>query len=221
MRVYRTGRRGSGFGQWFEEYSKARRVFRDRIVEKGPFRFKPKLARYWSKEVSLGTVMRNCDRLVPGMGDENAFWCKVGSGSIFVLDIGTEHISITPPPDGVSSSIARAHNLTFSKVAQLDQTDPDNLRVVTMGYTVCKLISGTNTPSQHCPGPPSPDGGNAFDWVVKRADGTVDIDATDKVVAHLENNGYPEVLWRGVANHFPNHAHTSGNPKRSGFPQCL
>lgn len=221
MKVYRTGRRGSGFGQWFDEYAKARRIFRDRIAEKGPYRWKTKLSNSWSREVTLATVMRNCDRLVPGMGEENAFWCKVRTGSVFVLDVGTEHITIPKPPAGVSTSIARAHNLTFTKAEQLDRDDPDNLRVVTMGYTVCKLISGTRTPSQHCPGPPAPDGGNAMDWVVKRADGTVDIDATDKVVAHLEANGFPEVLWRGVANHFPNHAHTSGNPKRSGFPTCL
>lgn len=221
MRVYRTGRRGSTWSRWYEDYSDVRKIFRSRLVGKGPFRWKTKLMNAWSKEVTLDTVMRNADRLVPGMGDENAYWAEVSSEAVFVIDTGTEHLTFPKPPSGVSTSIARAHNLTFAKTEQLDRDDPDNLRVVTMGYTVCKLISGTNTPSQHCPGPPSPDGGNAMDWVVKRADGSVDVDATDKVVAHLRVNGYPEVLWRGVPNHFPNHAHTSGNPKRTGFPVCL
>lgn len=224
MKVYRAGRRGSGFGPWLEEYADARKVFRDRLTGRGPFKWKPKNAKAWSDEADLAKVMRNCDRLVPGMTEDNAFWTKIlSTGSIIVLDIGTEHVHIPAPPAGISPSIARAHNLTFTKAAQLDQEDADTLHVVTMGYTVCKWINGivNGTASQHCPGPPAPEGGNAMDWVVKRGDGTVDIPATDKVVAHLESNGYPEVLWRGVPSHYPNHAHTSGSPKRSGWPQCL
>ena len=221
MKVYRTGRRGSAWSKWFDDYKDARTIFRDRLKGKDPFRWKMKLSKNWSGECDLAKVMRNADREAPGMGDENAFWAKVSSGSIFVIDSGTEHISIPPAPDNVSPSIARAHNLTFTKTEQLDREDPDSLHVVTMGYAVCKIISGTRVPSQHCPGPPSPDGGNAMDWVVKRADGSVDISATDKVVAHLESNGFPEVLWRGVVAHYPNHAHTTGSPKRSGWPSCL
>lgn len=222
MKVYRAGRRGATFGPWREDYKDARKLFRSRLTGKGPLRWKPKNAKRWSNEADLAKVMRNADRLVPGMGEENAFWAKVlDTGTVFVLDVGEEHITIPPPPDGISPSIARAHNLTFTKAEVLDREDPDSLHVVTMGYTVCKIISGSSTPSQHCPGPPSPEGGNAMDWVVKRADGSVDITATDKVVAYLEAEGYPEVLWRGVPSHYPNHAHTSGNPKRSGWPSCL
>jgi hypothetical protein len=197
-------------------------VFRSKLVGKGPFKWKMKDADTWSGKCDLTKVMRNLDHLQPGMTETDAFWAKVlDTGSIFVLDVGEEHIVVPPAPSGISPSIAKAHKLTFTKTEQLDFQDPDELHVVTMGYTVCKWISGTRVPSQHCPGPPSPTGGNAMDWVVKRKDGSVDIGATDKVVAYLNSNGFPEVLWRGVPNHYPNHAHTSGNPKRSGTPGCL
>jgi hypothetical protein len=221
MKTYRAGRRGSKFSAW-SDYKTARAVFRDKLVGKGPYKWKMKDAKAWSGECDLPKVMRNLDRLQPGMTETDAFWAKVlSTGSIFVLDVGEEHILIPPAPSGISDSMVKAHKLTFGKTEELDLKDSDDLHVVTMGYTVCKWISGTRTPSQHCPGPPSPTGGNAMDWVVKRRDGSVDIGATDKVVAHLEANGFPEVLWRGVPNHYPNHAHTSGNPKRSGTPGCL
>lgn len=221
MKVYRQGRRGSAFSKW-DEYAPTRKAYRARLLGKGPFKWKVKDGDRWSDEADLPKVLRNLDRLVQGFTETDAFWTKVlSTGSIFVLDVGTEHIVIPKAPTGISPSITRAHNLTFTKCEQLDRDDPDELHIVTMGYTVCKWISGTRTPSQHCPGPPAPTGGNAMDWVVKRKDGSVDIGATDKVVAHLEANGFPEVLWRGVPSHYPNHAHTSGNPKRGGTPSCL
>jgi len=223
MRVYRAGRRGSAFSTW-TDYLAARKVFRNKLLGKGPYKWKMKDAGVWSPEADLQKVLRNLDHLQRGFTETDAFWAKaLDTGSVYVLDIGELHISIPAPPSGISRSIARAHRLVFRKCEELDVKDPDDLRIVTMGYTVCKWINGTvnGTPSQHCPGPPSPTGGNAFDWVVRRKDGSVDIDATDQIVAHLKANGYFEVLWRGVVNHFPNHAHTSGNPKRVGTPVCL
>lgn len=222
MKVYRTGRRGSTWSPWFDDYSKARKLFREKLDGNGPFKWKVKDAKDWSDVADLAKVMRNLDRLVQGFTETDAFWAKVlKTGSVFVLDVGEEHITIPKAPGGISPSITRAHNLTFTKCEQLDREDADQLHIVTMGYTVCKFISGTRTASQHCPGPPAPEGGNAMDWVVKRSDGSVDIAATDKIVAFLEASGYPEVLWRGVPSHYPNHAHTSGNPKRLGMPVCL
>ena len=162
MKVYRTGRRGSAWSKWFDDYKDARTIFRDRLKGKDPFRWKMKLAKDWSGECDLAKVMRNADREAPGMGDENAFWAKVSSGSIFVIDSGTEHISIPPAPDNVSPSIARAHNLTFTKTEQLDS---GRSRLAARRHDgICGLQDhlGDRVPSQHCPGPPSPDGGTRW-----------------------------------------------------------
>jgi hypothetical protein len=223
MKVYRAGRRGSAFSQW-SDYPEARKVYQEKLVGKGPFKWKVKDAEHWSDEADFPKVLRNLDRLQPSFTETDAFWTKIlDTGSIFVLDVGELHITIPDPPPGVSQSIAKAHRLVFRTCEELDLEDPDELRIITMGYTVCKWINSIRggTPSQHCPGPPSPTGGNAFDWVVRRRDGSVDIAATDKIVTKLGNNGFPEVLWRGVADHYPNHVHVSGSPKRSGTPSCL
>jgi hypothetical protein len=222
-KVYRTGKKGAKFGPWKEEYKPVRAQFKEYLQDKGPYTWKMKNSEKWSDPpVNLEQIMRKCDQLAPRMHEDNAFWAKTKKGVVYIMDSGKEEaVQIPKPPSGISPSIARAHNLTFTKTAQLDKDDKDSLRVVTMGYTVCKLISGTRVPSQHCSGPPTPTGGNAMDWVVRRSNGSVDIDATDKVVAHLRSNGFPEVLWRGIPGHYPNHAHTSGNPKRSGWPACL
>jgi hypothetical protein len=226
VKVYRAGRKGTKFSE-FGPLKEARVDFVDRIKGKGPYKWKKKNAPItdWSREMGQPALMKNFDREVPLMGEDNAFWCKVVStGAIFVLDIGEAHIVVPPPPSGISKSIAKAHRLTFKEAELIQLEDGISRRIITMGYTVCKLISGTRVPSQHCPGPPSPTGGNAMDWVVqKQVSGTwgVDIAGTDRVVKKLNNSGFPEVLWRGVASHYPNHAHTSGNPKRSGWPACL
>lgn len=226
MKVYRAGRRGATFSE-FGPLNEARSDFVNKIKGKGPYKWKKKNApsTEWSREMGQPALMRNFDREVPTMGEDNAFWCKiVATDVIFVLDVGEAHIVIPPPPGGISPSISKAHNLVFTEAELMQHEDGISRRIITMGYTVCKFISGTRTPSQHCPGPPTPTGGNAFDWVVQKQVGSswvVDIAGTDRVVKKLNNNGFPEVLWRGVANHYPNHAHTSGSPKRGGFPACL
>jgi len=227
MKTYRAGRRGAAFSE-FGPLKEARVDFVDRIRDKGPYKWKKKNApsTEWSREMGQIALMRNFDKEVPTLGEDNAFWCKVESGAIFVLDVGEAHLVIPDPPSGISQSIAKAHRLTFkeAELAQLEDGMPR--RIITMGYTVCKWINGIRggTPSEHCPGPPSPTGGNAMDWVAQKQTNSgwvVDIDLTDRIVRKLGNNGFPEVLWRGVSNHYPNHAHTSGSPKRSGTPSCL
>ncbi|HEU4864997.1 MAG TPA: hypothetical protein VFT76_02010 [Actinomycetota bacterium] len=230
MRVYRAGRRGSTFAA-FGPLKEARSDFVKRIGGKGPFRWKKKNAPStdWSRELGQPALMRNFDREVPTLGEDNAFWAKVVStGSVFVLDVGEAHIRIPDPPSGISASIAKAHRLIFREAEIVQLETGLARRIVTMGYSVCKWINGIRggTPSQHCPGPPTPTGANAMDWVAQRfvvGEGrwVVDLELTDRIVRKLESNGFPEVLWRGVANHYPNHAHTSGNPKRSGTPVCL
>jgi hypothetical protein len=226
VKVYRAGRRGATFAE-FSPLQEARADFVDRIKGKGPYKWKKKNApsTEWSREMGQTALMNNFDKEVPVMGEDNAFWAKVvETGAIFVLDIGEAHIVIPDPPPGISTSIGKAHRITFKEAEIMQFEDGIPRRIITMGYTVCKFISGTRTGSQHCPGPPTPAGGNAMDWVVQKQVGgswVVDIAGTDRLVKKLNNNNFPEVLWRGVANHYPNHAHTSGNPKRTGFPACL
>jgi hypothetical protein len=228
VKVYRAGRRGAAFAE-FGPLKEARADFVSRIKGKGSYKWKKKNApsTEWSREMGQPALMRNLDKEVPLMGEDNAFWCKTASGAIFVLDIGEAHIRIRIPkaPAGISPSIVKAHGITFKEAEVMQLDDGVSRRIITMGYTVCKFISGTHTGSQHCPGPPAPTGGNAMDWVVQKqlASGqwVVDIDGTDRLVRKLNNSGYPEVLWRGVPSHYPNHAHTSGNPKRVGTPACL
>ena len=222
MKVYRTGRRGSAWSKWYDDYKPVRKIFRDRLAAgRGPYRWKMKLAKNWSGEADLAKVMRNADREIPGMGQENAFWAKTKTGSVFVVDSGEEHISIPPAPDNVSPSIARARDLTFTKTELLDREDADSLRVVTMGYAVCKLISGTRTPSAALPRPA----------VARRRERVrLGRQAGGRIGRHLrdgQGRRPPRVerLPRGPLARrpvpLPDHAHTSGSPKRSGWPSCL
>jgi len=177
----------------------------------GPLRGLPK-----TMDTVERAVRRNDQGIVKVRGsDEKVFSARIGVWF-------TERVP--PAPANVSPAIAQSHEFVFSRCEELEADRRTELRVVTMGYTVCKWINGEvgGTPSQHCPGPPSPLGGNAFDFVIRGKDGDNDIAATDIIVVELEAKPYcAEVLWRGVANHFPGHAHCSGAPKRVGIPACL
>lgn len=73
------------------------------------------------------------------------------------------------------------------------------------GILVRRFIAGTNTLSQHV-------GGNAFD-LGSISTGAADIAKIDRAV--LIAKAHPDcgrVLWRGVRNHYPHHAHIEGKP---------
>jgi len=223
VRVYRSGRRTAAFSE-LDIYKDARATFKSKVAGRGPLQMKMKGDDTYSRALTLPTALKRLDALIP-LREDQSVWFRDPKDVIFVFDAGELHVKIPTAPANVSPSIVKAHRLTFAAVEELKLSLNRDLRVTTMGYTVCKWISGTRDPSEHCPGPPTPVGGNAMDWAVfrKNSDGrwVVDIEATDRVVARLKASGFPEVLWRGVANHYPNHAHTSGNPKRVGLPACL
>lgn len=224
MKVYRAGKKGIKWRE-FGDYKEARKDFVSMISGNGPFLWKMKGTDKWQGPVTQPTLLKKLDHAQPSMDQTDQFWAKASNGrTVFVLDCGNVELQFPKPPPGISPSIARAHNITFAEAEKLQLETGIPHRIVTMGYTVCKLIAGTRTPSQHCPGPPSPTGGNAMDWIVQKfvnGKWVADIPSTDHVKSKLVSEGYPEVLWRGVPNHYPNHAHTSGNPKRSGWPACL
>ena len=221
MRVFRAGVRGGGFDPWSVEED-ALRDLKDRITGKGPFTMKFKADTRYSRELGLVAVINRVDKAAEDMREDQAIWVKTASGRVYVFDAGTLHLTAPPAPSGVSSSIAKVHEFIFKECERQEFLLGRKLKVVTMGYTVCKKISGTSTPSQHCPGPPTPLGGNAVDFVIDRDGGTNDIEATDNITRQLDSKSYvAQVLWRGVPNHYPGHAHISGAPMRTGWPSCL
>ena len=72
------------------------------------------------------------------------------------------------------------------------------------GVLTKRYIAGTNILSQHV-------GGNAWD-VAPLTQSTANIAKIDRMVVRAEALGC-KVLWRGVRNHFPHHAHIEGRPK--------
>lgn len=77
------------------------------------------------------------------------------------------------------------------------------------GHLRKRFISGTNTLSQHV-------GGNAID-IAPLEQTTFHIRTIDEMVGlcdDLRARGYPvgRILWRGVRNHYPHHAHIEGAP---------
>lgn len=223
MLVYRTGRRGK-LPSDFDLLDPTLERFRNLLRGKGPYKLKPKGGRFGG-EIGLPAVMKRTSVLLEEMGEGDGVWVKVKGSTIpFVLDVGKLHLEPPPrPPANISSAIANVHNFIFTEVQrQAVILDEEPLHIVTMGYTVCKFISGTRIGSQHSPGPPFPMGGNAVDFVVRHKGGSNCIEATDAICNKLAGKRYvAQVLWRGVANHFPWHAHISGAPRRSGLPECL
>lgn len=75
---------------------------------------------------------------------------------------------------------------------------------------VRRYIAGTNTLSQHV-------GGNAEDFGTINSTDPAAIQKIDRLVARVmqaRDEGMPvgRILWRGVANHYPHHAHIEGFP---------
>lgn len=82
-------------------------------------------------------------------------------------------------------------------------------RISSLGCYVCKLIEGTNTPSQHA-------WGNAID--VGGSTSTLDQVARRARSAALRPY-VSQVLWQ-VPDHY-GHVHISGRPYREGTPPCM
>jgi hypothetical protein len=231
MLVYRALRRGGKPQPWA--------TLDDAVQDLGvllrpqdpPYRAKPRGKETWGKNMTLPVTLERVKTLASKMDETGAVLveCNSAPDKTWLLDVGQLHMERPPAPPGtVSAAIAQVHDFLFTRTERLELYLGRELRVVTMGYTVCKWINGTvgGTPSQHCPGPPNPLGGNAVDFAIqrKRLDGRweVDIEVTDRMVNDLEAQDYvAHVLWRGVANHFPGHAHVSGAPLRVGVPACL
>lgn len=93
-------------------------------------------------------------------------------------------------------------------------------KVHSMGIFVCKQISGSSTWSQHS-WANAVDMGGPGDW-----GSDVYVAYIDKVVNYINKleakHMVPvsQVLWRGVANHYPGHVHFSGAPLMTGVPPC-
>jgi hypothetical protein len=224
--VFAFGKKDGELGPWHDKQAEFLAEGLTKLSGRGPIKIKEKGPRsqYGPERKPKDGLQRTLAILEHDRDLQHTVFIRDAKSTLWVARIGVLHYEPPDPPGNISPAIRDVHDFIFTRCEELQERLNRELRVVTMGYTVNKWINGTvgGTPSQHCDGPPSPDGGNAVDFVIRGKDGRNDIMATDIIVNDLETKRFVDhVLWRGVANHYPGHAHVSGRPLRRGIPAAL
>ena len=212
--LYQVTRRGSDSAAPWQSYRKTLAKIRDRLRDKGPYAIKHP-GEEWKPSKGFAFTMGRVQDFLQTTDEGDVLWVRVHSGTVYAVKLGKLHPEDIPPcPSPRTDAIEQVWDFVHEETQRLRVTMERRLFVVTMGIYNCRHILGSDTWSQHA-------WANGLDFVIRGADGHNDLQATDAVVDELRHRGYvAQVLWRGVANHFPGHAHVSGAPMQTGTPPC-
>lgn len=216
MEVYQVRRRNTeGPADWLMR-GDALALLEKRLAGKGPYRVKlMEDGAEWDESAGLDRTLAKVERLMVKGDPGDAIWVDTKTRAIFMVRIGTFHLDPSPVcPTPHTESIAKAWDFVHKETQRVSLGLGRKLRVVSMGIFNCRHIAGSLSWSQHA-------WSNGLDFVVRNSTGHNDIEAMDHIVAACREEPYiAQVLWRGVPNHYPGHAHLSGEPMRSGTPPC-
>jgi hypothetical protein len=208
MKRFEVFRKGTNPGKDIKRYSSAVAEFVERLPVGPVYEWKRRGQDAWKQ--CPGKPLLKGELLDRKLAVGDAFYARrKGGTAIFVLRAIEVVVVPECPVIDPTPAIKALWDDTYLAFLALGP----GYEFVYMGGFVCRKIDGSSSWSQHA-------FHNAFDVRIRKAgadNDTIDVAATSKVVQAVKDKA-AEALWQ-VASHFY-HAHLTGDPKRSGTPEC-